>query len=136
MKYNPTWGFATYWTLINKGEVDMPEGFPEFDQAIDWCGPADDAAFSAMVPDKILESYVGQAGYRHDHGYATPAALRPAWCRGQYLWRLLCDYRFRSDLKHIIKHDIKSPARRKQAAIWVRLYYWSVRCGGWRHCAK
>ena len=137
MKYNPTWDFVTYWSLMNKGEIDMPDGFPEFDEAVDWCGPADDPGFSSMVPDTLLgEAYVGQAGYRHDHGYATPSALRPAWCRRQYLWRLLCDYRFRRDLQHIVKRDIKSAARRKQAGVWVRLYYWSVRCGGWRHCAK
>ena len=66
---------------MNKGDIDMPDEFPVFDESVDWCGPADDPGFSAMVPDYILGgaeipggAYVGHAGYRHDHGYATPAA--------------------------------------------------------------
>jgi|TARA_R110000824_G_scaffold46141_7_gene132959 hypothetical protein len=133
--YNPTWVLSTYRTLDAQGSIEKPEGFPEFDPARDWCGPEDNPKISAMIPDAIMGVPIGVAGYRHDLGYATPKFMRRKWCKSKYIWRLLCDLRFKYDIITLLNCSALNKADLKMAKFFAKGYYWSVRFGGWKHCA-
>jgi len=135
LKYNPTWSLDTFLTLDSQDKILKPLGFPEYDAAVDWCGPADNPRLSSMIPDAIMGVPISVAGYRHDLGYATTKRLRRKWCRSKYVWRLLCDQRFRADLMTLLKKSNLKKSDMKMAKFFAKGYYWSVRFGGWKHCA-
>ena len=136
VKYNPSWSLNAFLLLEAQGSIDKPPDFPEYDSTKDWCGPEDNERLASMIPDAIMGVPVSIAGYRHDLGYATPRAMRPKWARAQYVWRLLCDQRFRKDLMTLLDRVKLSKDDMKMAKRFAKLYYWSVRVGGSKHCVK
>lgn len=136
VKYNPTWALDTFLTLDSRGDILKPPGFPDFDHTVDWCGPENNPRLAAMIPDEIMGVPVGVAGYRHDLSYATPKRMRARWCKGQYLWRLLCDRRFRADIMTLLDRSPLVKADLKIAKSFAKIYYWSVRFGGSKHCVR
>ena len=133
-KYNPTWSLNTFLMLDGQGSILKAKGFPEFDPAVDWCGPENNERLASMIPDSIMGVPIGIAGYRHDLGYALPAKMRPKWCKNQYFWRLLCDRRFRSDIMTLLERAKLPKVDLLMAKKFARIYYWSVRFGGSKHC--
>tara|TARA_R110000824_G_scaffold260316_1_gene448943 strand:- start:822 stop:1241 length:420 start_codon:yes stop_codon:yes gene_type:complete len=136
IKYNPTWTLDQFLAFDAEGKILKPPSFPEYDPNVDWCGPADQPLLAEMIPERILGVCVKRAGFRHDLGYATGKPFRPKLFRCQYVWRLLCDQRFRADLMALIKRSDLSKADMRLAKRFAKLYYWSVRLGGWKHCER
>ena len=136
MKYNPNWPLDKYLILDSQDKILKPPSFPAYDASKDWCGPADNPKLALMIPDAILGVPVGVAGYRHDLGYATGKRLRMKWIKAQYVWRLLCDQRFRADLMTLLKRSNLNKADMKLAKRFAKMYYWAVRLGGWKHCER
>lgn len=136
LKCDPTWSLEKFRELDWEGKILKPHGFPEYDSTVDWCGPADNPKLAAMIPDEIMGVSVSVAGYRHDLFYATGKKMRPKWCRLQYVWRLCCDQRFRADLMSLLKASDLNGADMKLAKRFAKMYYWSVRFGGWKHCTR
>ena len=136
IKYNPRWPLDKFLNLDSQDKILKPPGFPPYDPNADWCGPADNPKLAAMIPDAIMGVSVSVAGYRHDLSYATGKPFRPKWCRFQYAWRLLCDQRFRADLMALIERSNLGKADMKLAKRFAKMYYWSVRLGGWKHCER
>jgi len=136
IKCNPNWPLDKFLTLLSQDKILKPPGFPEYDASKDWCGPADNPKLAEMIPEKLLGVSVSVAGFRHDLHYATGKRLRPRWCRPQYIWRLLCDQRFRADLMTLVKRSSLNKADRKLAKRFAKMYYWAVRLGGWKHCER
>ena len=136
LKYDPSWTLDKYLLLDSQDKILKPPGFPSYDSKKDWCGPEDNPKLAAMIPDEIMGVPVGVAGYRHDLGYATGRRLRRKWAKPQYVWRLLCDQRFRADLMALVKRSNLGKADMKLAKRFAKMYYWSVRLGGWKHCER
>ena len=136
VKYNPTWGLNTFLTLDSQGNILKPPGFPEYDSGKDWCGPENNPLLASMIPDEIMGVPVSIAGYRHDLGYATPGNMRRKWCKRQYVWRLLCDRRFRADIMTLLGKSTLHKADLRMAKRFAQIYYWSVRFGGSKHCVR
>ena len=139
-KYNPLWAMHTFNLMEAQGRINKPHGFPDYDSTVDWAGPSgeENARLAATIPESLMGVSIKRAAFRHDLGYGCSRQMRPKWCRGQRLWRFLCDRRFRWDMLLLLERA--DPALKAvdmaMATKFAKLYYWAVRLGGRKHCVK